>query len=442
MSQNLVICGNFVHATNTEYMIVKEGYCIGVKEGKILFFEPKDRLEECIKNHQLEACEIIRLNPFQFLMPGMIDTHIHASQYPNAGKGLDLGLLEWLNKYTFPTESRFKDSQLASDVYSKVVSNTLRNGTTTACYFATIHTDSSSLLCDQVAKHGQRALVGKVNMDQNSPDFYVEKSDDSLAETKRFVEDVLKRKNPRVQPVITPRFAPSCTVGLMQELGKLAKENNLHIQTHISETLDECEWVKALFPEAKDYVDIYDQAGLLTSKTVLAHGIYLSGRERKVIKERGSSISHCPNSNLSLRSGLLDVQQVLKDGVRIGLGTDVSGGYSPSLLDGIRTAIHVSNTLAIYNKEYKPITHSEAFMMATLGGAKALAMEDTIGNFEVGKEFDALTVNINAPGSHIDGFDDDGVSDYIQKFLYLGDSRNIEEVYVAGKKVIPVTDAQ
>ncbi|XP_060054976.1 guanine deaminase [Erinaceus europaeus] len=323
---------------------------------------------------------------------------------------------------------------------------TLKNGTTTACYFGTIHTDSSLLLAEITDKFGQRAFVGKVCMDLNNtvPE-YKETTEESINETKRFVSEMLQRNYPRVKPIVTPRFSLSCSETLMSELGNIAKAHDLHIQSHISENRDEVEAVKNLYPSYKNYTDVYNKNNLLTNKTVMAHGCYLSAEELDVFREQGASIAHCPNSNLSLASGFLNVQEVLKQEVKVGLGTDVAGGYSSSMLDAIRRAVMVSNILLVNKVNEKGLTLKEVFRLATLGGSQALGLDKEIGNFEVGKEFDALLINPKASDSPIDLFYGDFVGDIseavIQKFLYLGDDRNIEEVYVGGKQVVPFSSS-
>ncbi|XP_069778804.1 guanine deaminase isoform X2 [Narcine bancroftii] len=374
----------------------------------------------------------------EFFIPGLIDTHIHASQFQNMGIGLDLPLLQWLTKYTFPIEARFKDLNFAEDIYTKVVKRTLRNGTTTACYFATIHTESTLKLCDIIDKFGQRAFVGKVCMDIND-NFaeYKETTHESVKETERFVAELDKQKYPLVRPIVTPRFVISCTSELMKQLGSFASTNNLNIQSHISESQAEIDAVKKIFPKCKNYTDVYDTHNLLNDKTIMAHGVYLSDEELKLFKRKGASIAHCPNSNISLCSGLMDVRNALNHKVNVGLGTDVSGGYSPSMLDAVRKAVDVSNSLSISSPGYERLSYKEAFRLATLGGSKALGLDKLTGNFEVGKDFDAVLINTSVPSSPFEVYPEDTILDIFQKFLFLGDDRNMEEVYVAGKRVYP-----
>ncbi|KAF6124489.1 guanine deaminase [Phyllostomus discolor] len=439
--------GTFVHSTWTCPMEVLRDHLLGVSDsGKIVFLEEASQQEKLAKEWSFKPCDIRELSRHEFFMPGLVDTHIHAPQYYFAGSHMDLQLLEWLTKYTFPTELKFKSNDFAEEVYTRVVRRTLKNGTTTACYFATIYTDSSLLLAEITDKFGQRAFVGKVSMDMNDtfPE-YKETTEESIEETERFVSEMLQRNYPRVKPIVTPRFGLSCSERLMSELGKIAETHDLHIQSHISESLDEVKAVENLYPNYKNYTDVYDKNGLLTNKTVMAHGCYLSAEELDVFKERGASIAFCPNSNISLRSGFLDAVEVLDHEVKLGLGTDVAGGYSSSMLNAIRTAMMNSNVLLINEVNAKGLTIEEVFRLATLGGSQALGLDKDIGNFEVGKEFDALLINPKASDSPIDLFCGDLVGDVsgaiIQKFLYLGDDRNIEEVYVGGKLVVPFSSS-
>ncbi|KPP57543.1 guanine deaminase-like, partial [Scleropages formosus] len=335
-------------------------------------------------------------------MPGLIDTHIHASQYSYTGTALDMPLLQWLNTYTFPTEANYKDLNFSKD------KRTLKNGTTTACYFATIHTDSSLLLAEIADKFGQRALVGKVCMDVN-------------------------KAYPLVMPIVTPRFAVSCSPQLLSHLGDIAKNNNLHIQSHISENKEEVNLVKELFPSCQSYTEVYRKHNLLTDKTVMAHGCHLTDSELKLFRDAGAAISHCPNSNISLCSGMLDVRRVLKSKVKLGLGTDVAGGYSPSMLDAIRRALDTSKALKIKDPQHETLSFEEVFRLATLGGSQALCLEKKTGSFEVGKDFDALLINPLVQDGPFDVFPDDSMKMILEKFLNLGDDRNIREVYISGK---------
>lgn len=435
-NKHFIIVGPVVHSEELTQLTVFDCGLIAVVDGKIVAVEETaNNLAKIQQEYSICDDFVYHLVEGEFLMPGFIDTHIHAPQYPNAGLGYDKQLLDWLSTYTFPLEKKFSDLSFAAKVYEAIVKKTLANGTTTALYFATIHFDSTVLLADIVAAQGQRAFIGKVNMNYNTPEGYGETTEESYQMTEKFIKQLKELQNNLVQPIITPRFALSCDMPLMTRLGELASRCNVHIQTHISENPGEVAAVKDLYPDCKNYADVYDRAKLLTDKTVLAHGVYLTDDELLVLAARGSSVSHCPNSNTSLKSGLCDVRRLLDAGIKVGLGTDVSGGFSPSVLDAIRNALDVSIHISFgKGEDYAPLTYHEAFYLATLGGATAVALDDKVGNFRVGKYFDALIVNMKNPGP-VDVLQQYNTELLVQKFLYTGDDRNIRKVYVAGCQV-------
>jgi len=391
-------------------------------------------LDSILSRHQVPLENVMTLSPTQFLLPGFIDTHIHAPQLPNAGLGLDLPLLEWLEKYTFPTEAKFSQPRFASQVYERCVQSTIDNGTTTAVYFATIHRESSEILASTCKRHGQRAAVGKVCMDRNSPHYYIEETNESFEETKLFVDQVDRLGGDLVRPILTPRFVPSCSRLLMQNLGALCAERNLHVQTHISENKKEIEWVRNLELDCSSYTQVYEKCGLLSKKTILAHGVYLDAQELEIIKEAGAGISHCPNSNFSLKSGICDVRRLKDAGVKVGLGTDCSGGYSTSMQDAMRNAVLASNTVKIISDDetYQELNYVDVLHLATRGGASLLDMQDTLGALDPGKNADILVVDLAAQASTVP-FGEESVTDLLHKFIFLGDDRNIVKVVVAGR---------
>lgn len=252
-----------------------------------------------------------------------------------------------------------------------------------------------------------------------------------------------------VRPIVTPRFAASCDMPLLKELGKLAEHHKLNIQSHISESVSEIELVRSVF--GMGYAATYDAAGLLTNRTVMAHGVHLDDDELTLFADRGTSIAHCPTSNTDLRSGLFDVKRARGFGVTVGLGTDVSGGHSPSILNALKDAIGVShhlnfakNQLIMGTGKMASMSYKEAIYLATLGGAEAMAVDEVVGNFVVGKEFDALLIDVSA--APIDWYDNTFTADddadgkewlqtLLQKFVYIGDDRNILKVFVAGRQV-------
>nr|XP_012135079.1 PREDICTED: guanine deaminase isoform X2 [Megachile rotundata] len=395
-----VFIGSFIHTNEQGELIVVDHGAIFVENGKIsniiINSTPTD----------IEDENVIVLSSNQFLIPGFIDCHIHAAQLPNIGIGYDKELLEWLETYTFPLERKYTDEDFAQRVFHKVVEQTIMQGTTTACYFASLYTKASVILGQQVIKLGQRALIGKISMNENRSDGYYENTEDSIKNINKFIEEINKLNSPLVKPIITPRFALSCDMTLMKQLGKLTKEKNLHVQSHVSENLNEITAVKNKFPEYSSYSAVYDAAGLLTNKTVLAHGIYLSDDEIALLKKRGTAVIHCPSSNTCLKSGFCDVRKLKNIGVKLGLGTDVAGGQSSSILDTMKLALHLSQLLHLSRNNYKALNYIDVFHMATLGGAtgmvykikgnilvilvystlyflSALAMENEIGSFEI-----------------------------------------------------------
>lgn len=382
------------------------------------------------------------------------DTHIHAPQYPNVGIFGATTLLSWLTTYTFPLESSFSNLSKARKIYSRVVDRTLSQGTTTASYFATVHVEATNLLADLCLEKGQRAFIGRVCMDnpETCPDFYVDENpEDAVAKSRASVQHI-KSIDPTgnlIGATITPRFAPSCTRDALSGLGALAAEDeSLRIQTHISENSGEIAWVKELFPEHETYAAVYDAHKLLTAKTVLAHGVHLSDSEVALVKERGSSVSHCPSSNSSLSSGMCAVRRLLDAGVPVGLGTDVSGGYAASLLEAVRQTVMVSRLVNYTTGEERDkLSFIEALWLATRGGARCLALdavEGGVGGFDIGRKMDAQEIvlggvvgeegekDVVAKGK-VDIFGWEAREDVVAKWVWNGDDRNVNSVFVGGK---------
>ncbi|KAG5366248.1 putative guanine deaminase [Yarrowia sp. B02] len=421
---------------------------IGVKDGEIVFFDKKaESAAASAASHGFKDYDTVDISKStSFFFPGFVDTHIHAPQYPNSGIFGKTTLLDWLTTYTFPLESSLKDPKIAQDVYSRVVKKTLAHGTTTAAYYATVHVDATKKLADICLSQGQRALVGRVCMDQNTPDYYRDASVEEAKKSDQAVVEYIQSLNKpdHILPIITPRFAPSCTSEIMSWQGEYAQKNNLHIQTHISENSGEIAWVKELFPSAKSYADTYHQHGLLTEKTLLAHAIHLSDDELALVKQQQCGLSHCPISNSSLTSGEFPARKILDRKIPFGLGTDVSGGYAPSILSTARHGLLVSRHVAMKSEnDADKLSVDEVLYLATLGGAEALKLDDKIGSFEVGKKFDAQQIDLETSGSPVDVFEwelplAEGVKleNLVHKWLFNGDDRNTTSVWVNGDKVV------
>ncbi|KAI3640194.1 hypothetical protein MIR68_001072 [Amoeboaphelidium protococcarum] len=448
---NYIFIGQYIHCLSFDEVEMKSGVIV-VKDGRV------ERLESAIPEDIDSAqYEIVTLHENQFLLPGFIDTHFHAPQYLNLGLGLDLPLLDWLNKYTFPRETLFQDADVARAVYPHVARKTIQNGTTSCVYYATIHLQSCKVLADIVSEMGQRALVGLVNMDRNSPDTLVQSTDQSLRDSEEFITYVQQElKSDKVRPVITPRFAISCTDELLAGLGKLAQKYQVPVQSHLSENLKEIEWTMQLFPKCKTYSQVYDTHGLMNTQTIMAHGVHLSDEELQLLSQRGVGIAHCANSNFSILSGVCDVRRLISAGVKVGLGTDVGAGSSVSMLDAMRNTVTASKVLAQQKDQLNlQLTPYHALYLATMGGAQLMNDADKIGNFLPGKRFDALVVKVcgkddtknikhrdnrvmtgmSTASDNIDVWNVDSLQDKFHRFFYSGDDRNIINVFIDGKRV-------
>ncbi|VVT53885.1 uncharacterized protein SAPINGB_P003799 [Magnusiomyces paraingens] len=388
-----------------------------------------------------------------FFFPGFFDTHIHAPQYPNCGIFGKSTLLDWLETYTFPLESSLSNIDKAKFVYNKVIDRTLRSGTTTASYYATVHVGATKALADVALERGQRAFVGRVCMTQNSPDYYCDASEEAAQAADLEVIDYVTGLDPtreRVAPILTPRFAPSCTPATMKWMGQVMHERDLACQTHLSENVKEIAWVKELFPENDSYTDVYDKAGILGKRTILAHCVHLSDTEVATIKARGSGISHCPTSNSSITSGEAPMRRYLDAGVKCSLGTDLSGGYAPSVLEVARQALLVSRHVAMKSSrgDADKLSVAEVLCLGTIGGAQVCEMADQLGSFEVGKKWDAQLIDLEVENSPVDVFewqeprigeggeDLNRLENLVAKWLFGGDDRNVSRVWVDGRQVI------
>ena len=380
-----IFTGTFIHSTSRTELEYLHNAIICVDENGLIVKVSKDvtdvtavmqQLRESLGWADRDDVSVHACQEGQFFFPGFIDTHVHASQYPNVGIFGKTTLLDWLSKYTFPLESSLKDLSKARKVYTACVRRTLAHGTTTAAYYATIDVAATNLLADLCLEIGQRAFIGRVCMDNPElcPDYYMDESAEAgleaTWETIRHIERIDAQFD-IVSPILTPRFAPSCTPASMRGLGEVAKQTGLPVQTHISENEGEIALVASQFPGSASYADVYDRHGLLTPKTILAHAVHLTESEAELIAARSTKVSHCPCSNSSLTSGAARVRWFWNRGIEVGLGTDMSGGYSPSILEAARQAALVSRHVAMGQKqgdEHK-LTVEEVLYLAKIGRA-------------------------------------------------------------------------
>lgn len=362
------------------------------------------------------------------ITPGFIDTHIH---YPQTGMIASYGeqLLDWLETYTFPTEQQFADKAHASDVAAIFLKELLRNGTTTALVFGSVHPQSVDAFFEQADKLNLRMIAGKVLMDRNAPDYLTDTAETGYAESKALIERWHGKG--RLHYAVTPRFAPTSTPEQLELAGKLLGEYpDLYMHTHLSENRKEIEWVKALFPERKGYLDVYDHHRLIGPRAVLAHGVHLCDEECQRLAETGSAVAFCPTSNLFLGSGLFDLNKLEAHGVRVGLGTDVGAGTSFSQLQSLNEAYKV---MQLQGKKLDPF---KSLYLATLGGANALYLDDRLGNFLPGKDADFLVLDYNAtPLISYRMQQARSLEERLFALTMLGDDRAVKETFAAGVSV-------
>ena len=309
-----VLRGNIVHAPAMGRLDILEHGCLVLEDGVITGLYPD------LPAH-LEGAEVRDFGD-RIIMQSFADMHLHAPQYPMLGMGMDLPLLDWLNTYTFPTEARFADLDYARRVYRRLATDLITNGTTRVCMFSSLHTDATLVLMDELERAGVTGYVGKVNMDRNGlPGKLQETTEESVRETLRWLDAC---RFEHIKPILTPRFTPSCTDELMTQLGKLANERGLYVQSHLSESTNEIAWVKELHPECSQYWETYDKYGLWKDHTLMAHCVWSDERERAAIRDAGVVVVHCGDSNVNICSGLCPVRQMVNEGLWVTLGSDIA----------------------------------------------------------------------------------------------------------------------
>ena len=371
---------------------------------------------------------IIDLGEDALITPGFIDTHLHAPQLEMIGS-YGGHLLEWLNRYTFPTERKFEDPEHARDVARAFYDELLRHGTLAALVFSTIHPQATDIFFEEAERRGFRGIVGKTMMDRNAPDYLLDKSPkQSYDESRALIQKWHGRGLLRY--AITPRFAPTSTPELLEAAGQLRKEfPDTWVHTHISENKNEVLWVQSLFPDA-EYADVYDHYGLLDEKTVLAHGVWLTAEELHLLAARGARVSHCPNSNLFLGSGLFPLFRVLNAGVKVGLGSDIGAGTTPSMFNAMADAYKVQQVQSV------SLSPFHLWYLSTLGGARALNLDNETGSLEPGKSADFLVIDPHGtPLLSMRTGRANTLVDLLAGLIFMGDDRAVKRSVIAGKIV-------
>jgi len=428
--------------------VLRDTLIVAGSDGKIQAIHPAGSPEIDAQIRRFaSAGTLVSLGQGQFLLPGLVDLHAHASQWPQLGLALDLPLEKWLQTHTFPLEARYADLGYAETVYASLVDGLLANGTTTAMYYATIHLPATQALADICLRKSQRALIGRVAMDDpgQCPAYYRDASAEAAASATRaliaYVRSMPGNESGLIRPVITPRFIPCCSDELLRRLGALAQETGCHVQTHCSESDWEHRYVL-------DRCGITDTAalgrfGLLSRRTVLAHGNFMGDDDIALVVRHGAAIAHCPLSNVYFSDAVFPLRRVLQQGVHVGLGSDIAGGSSPSILDNARQAVMASRMLesgvdSTLSRQQRRRPDSRidaltAFWLATAGGG--IALDLGIGVFRRGFQFDAMLIDAGVPNSNLRLDREDAPEEILQKIIYHAGRANIRDVWVANRRV-------
>ena len=428
---DFVLKGHICYSESKNELITRENayvVCVGGKSKGVFTELPQQYAVLPLKDYS--DCLIV---------PGMIDLHIHAPQYAFRGMCMDLELMDWLNHYTFPEEAKYMELEYAERAYAIFVNALKASATTRAVVFATRHRPATELLMKLMEESGIASYVGKVNMDREAAEVLVEESAAvSASETVQWIEAV-KEKYTNTKPILTPRFIPCCSDTLMEHLRQIQMAYGLPVQSHLSESPGEIDFVHFLRPDNAFYGEAYNDYDLFGKnednqtdvKTVMAHCVWSTDEEIDLMRKNGVFVAHCPASNMNLSSGIAPIRKYLDLGMNIGLGTDVAGGHSDSIFRAITDAIQVSKMYWRYvDQTMKPITFPEAFYMATLGGG---AFFGDVGSFAEGYAFDAVVLDDTA----LVHPQELSVSERLERAVYLGlDTYGIRAKYVNGEKII------
>ena len=375
----------------------------------------------------------------RIIIPGMIDLHIHAPQYAFRGMCMDLELMDWLNQYTFPEEEKYEDLDYAKKAYSIFVNEMQKGATTRAVLFATRHRPATELLMELMEQSRLVSYVGKVNMDRGATEALEEESAEISAHVTYGWINAVKDKFARTKPILTPRFIPCCTDELMEKLRQIQMTYGIPVQSHLSESPGEIDFVHFLRPDNAFYGEVYNDYDLFGKnddintdvKTVMAHCVWSTAEEVELMRKNGVFVAHCPASNMNLSSGIAPIRKYLDLNMKVGLGSDVAGGHSDSIFRAMTDAIQVSKMYWRYvDQDAKPVTFPEAFYMATLGGGEFFGK---VGSFEEGYEFDAVILD-DTSLAHPQELT---VLERLERAVYLGiDRHGICAKYVAGEQII------
>ena len=371
------------------------------------------------------------------IFPGLVDCHTHLAQYSAVARG-ESELLPWLRQHIFPVEREFTGPKARAEA-PQFFHELARHGTTTAMIYAAIYEDSCEIGFEAAKESGLRVILGEMMMDLGSYGQLQPKKvvSVSLLESERLCRKWHRAEDGRLEYAFSPRFAVTCSEKLMRSAGEMAARFDAYLQTHLAENREELEKVHHLYMSARDYTHVYEKCGMLTPRTVLGHCIHLNPREIAAIAAAQSSVAHCPSSNLFLGSGLMKLDQLLKAGINVGLGSDVAGGPELNMWQVMRAAIEVQKARSAYEPNLRPLRPSEAFYLATTGGARALGKSRTIGTLDPGKEADLTIVDLAAllPYPNAEALAELVPEDVVALCIYRGGPQTNLETYVRGRCV-------
>ena len=426
LNKSFILKGNICHTPRVGAQDIRENGCVVCEDGVCQGIY--DGIPERYAGLPVFDCTD------KLILPGMVDLHIHAPQYAYRGTGMDCELMEWLERITFPEESRYADESYALSAYTLFADRLKASATTRAVVFGTVHAAATLILMDCMEKSGLASYVGKVSMDRNAPPALIEDHAGGVgADSRRFIEESLRRGYRRTKPIVTPRFVPCCTDALMAALGELRRAYDLPVQSHLSENPIEVQAVAALEPDAAFYGDVYDRYGLFGrgGNTVMAHCIYSTPPEVERMKRNGVWVAHCPSSNMNIASGIAPIRRYLDEGLRIGLGSDVAGGTAESMFRAVTDAIQVSKLYwRCIDSDAKPLSFPEALYLATKGGGSFFGK---VGSFETGYAFDALVLDDASEPTPRPL----PVSSRLERAFYLGlDAKGLVMKFVNGERIL------
>lgn len=406
-----VIRTNCLSPVNAHEVLFLPNHYILIENGKISDITPTLPTE--MAREALDATDCL-------CIPGLIDIHVHLSQWFARGK-YKPDLIEWLETYIYKEETRFKDPVYARYVAEQFFQALISSGTTTAVIYVAAFKEACDQAFQVAEEYGYRCLMGKTMMDCNCPDDIREDTEVSMQESVELFEK-WNEKSPLLNYVFTPRFAPVCSPKLLRKIGSFAKFHNAYIQSHLSENLNELDWVHRLYPEYKNYTDVYAQTEILGPKTIMAHCIHLQEEEIEQLKRTDTRVAHCPDSNFYLKSGMFPHHKLWKNKIKVGLGSDVGAGTSLNMFYHMK--------MANFRQKTDVILPSEAFYMATLGGAKAIQKDSLIGSLEVGKAADLTFIEFT-------GAKDKTAEEIVSELVFTGMEKQIRHVYINGSKKYP-----